>query len=57
MLDDWDRGLTLWEMLAIGAGSDTVDPMKEYYIAYTVTAALTIAACTQQLEAYYNSGD
>ena len=58
-LADWDRGKTLWELAAIGAGSDTVDPQLVYTIVATASANLTaMAAETEQLiEAYYIAGD
>ncbi len=39
----FSRGLTLWEMAALGAGSDTVDPMVDYDLVATFTAALDAA--------------
>lgn len=36
----FSRGLTLWEMAALGAGSDTVDPMVDYDLVATFTEAL-----------------
>jgi len=58
-LADWDRGKMLWELAAIGAGTDTVDPQLTYTIVATASANLTaMAAETEQLvEAYYIAGD
>lgn len=36
VLSDDDRGKALWELYAIGAGSDTEDPMVEYDLAVTL---------------------
>lgn len=44
-LGDVDRGKTLWELAAVGAGSDTVDPMDDYAVVGTVTTAFTVAVC------------
>lgn len=59
-LDDWDRGKTLWELAAIGAGSDTVDPGTTYTIAATTTQDITVTAASPiefLCEAYYIAGD
>lgn len=39
----FSRGLTLWEMAALGAGSDTVDPMVDYDLVATFSTALDAA--------------
>jgi len=58
-LADWDRGKTLWELGAIGAGTDTVDPQVMYTIVATATANLTAMAAETEmlLEAWYIAGD
>ena len=58
-LDDWDRGKRLWELLAIGAGTDTTDPGVTYTVAATATANITVvnAAVEMLIEAFYVAGD
>jgi hypothetical protein len=58
-LDNWDRGKTLWELAAIGGGSDTVDPQVMYTIVATATANITVVddAVETLVEAYYIAGD
>ncbi len=58
-LDDWDRGKQMWELAAIGAGSDTVDPHVTYTIAATCSQDISAAAAAVEFlcEAYYVSGD
>ena len=58
-LDNWDRGKTLWELAAIGAGTDTVDPMAMYTITATCSQDIsaTSALVEMLVEAYYIAGD
>ncbi len=58
-LDDWDRGKTLWELAAIGAGSDTSDPQVVYTVATTNSSNNSDAAAAVEFlcEAYYIAGD
>ncbi len=58
-LDNWDRGKRLWELLAIGAGSDTVDPQLVYTFSMTATANITVVDDSVEtlIEAYYVAGD
>ncbi len=58
-LDDWDRGKQMWELAAIGAGSDTVDPQVVYTVALTCSQNIdaTAAAVEFLCEAYYLGGD
>lgn len=58
-LADWDRGKTLWELAAIGDGTDTVDPQVIYTIVATASANLTAMAAETEmlLEAWYIAGD
>lgn len=58
-LDDWDRGKTMWELAAIGAGSDTVDPQVVYTVAATCSQDISAAAAAVEFlcEAYYVAGD
>jgi hypothetical protein len=57
VLQHEDRGKTLWELLAVGAGTDTVDPQVFYDICGTVTTTFTDAVSILVLEAYYTAGD
>lgn len=57
VLTDEDRGKTCWELAAIGAGSDTVDPMVWYDLVLTSTATGTGAVNETLLIAEYTSGD
>lgn len=43
VLGEMDRGKRLWELLAVGAGTDTEDPGLDYMLVTTVTTALTTA--------------
>jgi hypothetical protein len=52
-----DHGKTLWALAAIGAGSDTVDPLVSYDITGTVSTTFTDAVSILVMEAYYTSGD
>lgn len=52
-----DRGKTLWEQLAVGAGSDTVDPMAKYDFAITLNGEDDATSSTAVLWAIYTSGD
>ena len=58
-LDEWDRGKPLWELAAIGAGSDTVDPMVTYTLATTNSSNNNAAAALVEMliEVYYVAGD
>ena len=58
-LDNWDRGKTLWELAAIGDGSDTVDPQTTYTIGMQATANITVVDDPVEtlVEAYYIAGD
>ena len=56
VLQHEDAGKTLWEMAAVGAGSDTVDPLVEYAICGTVTTSFTTTAPILTLEALYTDG-
>jgi hypothetical protein len=57
VLTDEDRGKTLWEQAAIGAGSDTEDPFVEYDLVLTSTATGTGAVEEVLVIAEYTSGD
>lgn len=52
-----DRGKTLWEMAALGDGTDTSDPVVEYDIVITPSTSLTVADSILVLEAEYVAGD
>lgn len=41
---NFNRGKQLWEHLALGAGTDTIDPKRSYDIVMTVTLATTPVA-------------
>lgn len=56
-LDDFDRGLTLWELAAIGAASYTEDPFLDFDLTLTAGAAVTTADEPLIIEAWYTSGD
>ncbi len=51
-----DRGKTLWEQLAVGAGSDTVDPDVQYDFCMTLNGEDDATSSTYVLVAYYTSG-
>lgn len=54
---DADRGKALWEMYALGAGSDTSDPLVNYDIGLTCAAEVGAVAITSwALECYYVPG-
>lgn len=55
VLQHEDVGKTLWEMYAVGAGSDTVDPAITYEIGSLVTTDFATADSILVLEAYYTS--
>lgn len=57
ILQHEDRGKHLWELAAVGDGSDTVDPQVSYDICGVVTTEFTTTASILVLEAYYTSGD
>jgi hypothetical protein len=52
-----DRGKQLWELLAVGAGSDTVDPLVNYDVCMTLSADDDATASTLALVAEYTAGD
>lgn len=52
-----DHGKRLWELLALGDGDDTVDPVVLYDICGVVSTAFTDADSIMTLEAYYTAGD
>ncbi len=58
-LDDWDRGKLMWELAAIGDGSDTSDPGVVYTVAVTTTQDIgaTDGAVEFLCEAEYIAGD
>lgn len=56
VLTDVDRGLMAWEQLAIGAGTDTVDPILEYEVCLTIAAETGIVASEYVLECTYVPG-
>lgn len=57
-LKDIDRGKTLWELVTIGAAfTYTADPMEDWDLCLTMTAAMTTTLCTINLEVSYTSGD
>ena len=57
-LDDLDRGKTVWALHTIGATSTlTADPMIDYYLTWTLTAANTTGVANVVVEAWYTSGD
>ena len=56
-LVDTDRWKPLWALAAIGAGTDTVDPMVNYDIVFTVTTAFTVALTELVVVVEYTSGD
>jgi hypothetical protein len=57
ILQHEDTGKTLWEMYAVGDGSDTVDPNVNYDICGTVTTSFTTTDSILTLECIYTSGD
>lgn len=52
-----DKGKTLWELAAIGAGSDTVDPMVDYDLVLTSTATGTTVIETLVIWVEFSSSD
>lgn len=56
-ITDEDRGKTLWEMAALGAGSYTEDPFEDWDLTFTVTGAVTTATETILVEVEYTAGD
>ena len=52
-----DRGKTVWEQLAVGAGTDTVDPEVWYDVVGVPSTSCATADTTIVLEAYYTAGD
>jgi hypothetical protein len=54
VIEDWQRGLTLWEMADHGGGSYSVDPMEDWDLVMTHNAT-TDAAQIFLLEADYVS--
>lgn len=52
-----DRGKTLWELYALGAGGDTSDPKVVYQFGVTLNGNDDATSSTAVLEAYYVSGD
>lgn len=56
-LDNQDRGKPLWELLAAGAGSDTVDPMEDWDICGVLAANMATAAEEVLLEVWYTASD
>lgn len=56
-LTDEDRGKTLWELAAIGDGTDTQDPFVEYDLVFTSTATGITVVNELLLVATYTSGD
>ncbi len=59
VLDDWDRGKTMWALATIGAASLTEDPGVVYTVSATASANpdATDDAVEMLLEAYYIAGD
>ena len=52
-----DRGKQLWEQLAVGAGSDTVDPFVQYDFCLTLNGEDDATSSTYVLIAHYVAGD
>ncbi len=52
-----DRGKQLWEQLAVGAGTDTVDPLVNYDVCMTLNGEDDATSSTFVLVAYYTAGD
>ena len=50
-----DRGKRLWEQLAVGAGSDTTDPLVNYDFCLTLNGEDDATSSTYVLIAYYVS--
>ena len=57
VLADEDRGLQLWELCAVGAGSETADPMVDYDIVLTSTATGTDVVEEVLIVVEYTAGD
>ena len=56
-LTEFHRGLTLWEIAAIGEAAYTVDPFLDFDLAFTCTADILTADENVVVEAFYTSGD
>jgi len=57
VLDHTDRGKTMWELAAVGAGTDTIDPLVQYDIVIVPTTSFTTTASILTLIATYMAGD
>jgi len=57
VLDSTDRGKTMWELAAVGAGTDTIDPLVQYDITIVPTTSFTTTASILTLIATYAAGD
>jgi hypothetical protein len=57
VLDHTDRGKTMWELAAVGAGSDTIDPLVQYDIVIVPSTSFTTTASILTLIATYMAGD
>jgi hypothetical protein len=55
--ENYQRGLTMWELAAMGAGTDTVDPRVNYDILLTPTVSLSVADAILTVEFVYTAGD
>ena len=51
-----NRGFMMWELLAIGAGTDVVDPHVQYDLIITASE-LMVTLSDLVIEAHYTSGD
>jgi len=52
-----DRGKQLWELYAVGAGSDTTDPFVQYDVCLTLDGNDDTTSSTYVLIALYTAGD
>lgn len=57
LLDNFDRGKTLWEMANVGALDVDKDPVESWDITLTATEATTNTSWGVALEVWYTSGD
>jgi hypothetical protein len=57
VLSEFNRGWQMWEIAAVGAGTDVVDPQTQYDIVSVPTLSLSVANTILVMEALYTSGD
>ena len=56
-LSELNRGWQMWEIAAVGAGTDTEDPQTQYDLVFVPSTSFTVANTVLVFEALYTAGD